>query len=514
MKKSFVKFIRIVRAIVMPLLATVCILSGVIYQGYDFFNINSGSSNSPFPSSVSPGNRSFLNGTLLFPKTLTVSTFYKLFQIPKAQLLGDYGKGERILLIEYGQGYSQKDFSTFNHTMHIENSTANIHTIRVLGPQLSYSGETMLDAEWIHAVAPLAEIYIAELASPNDMPLIEQYAKDIHANIMSSSIGLKQPDNFANSHQSLLKSSNLLKPTSFVSTAWLLAQQIPVFWASGDYGSSLGVDSNPNIVSVGGIRFNSIPTSLQLSHSSFIKWGSSGGSYSDFMFFRPTWQFNHKSTWRVTPDVSMIAGSPYVWVYANNVWTPMQGTSIAAPIWAGLWALADQAHYIRTRTHLPSDANQILYYVAKHYPNTFITGTSGNSIGLGIPNVPQLISVLSTLQPPHQITTNFSAVGVIRIFKVLYLASSVLLTLLVIITFITKNPLASKLKSAFLLIYISFIMSVIGPNSFAAVPVITRDALLVFFILVPWGILIPFRFWTKAWQTAIKLITPDRQTSN
>jgi kumamolisin len=45
---------------------------------------------------------------------------------------------------------------------------------------------------------------------------------------------------------------------------------------------------------------------------------------------------------RDTPDVAAIAGGAGVWIAYNNAHHGVGGTSAAAPMWAGAWALVDQ----------------------------------------------------------------------------------------------------------------------------------------------------------------------------
>src|SRR5207249_2783109 len=113
---------------------------------------------------------------------------------------------------------------------------------------------------------------------------------------------------------------------------------LPTRTPSVDYPSS-----DPNVVAVGG-------TNLQLNsngnRSSETAWTGAGGGTSDF-WPRPAWQtgpglpVNDK---RNSADVSLVA-DPWTGyaVYFQGNWETAGGTSFAAPNWAALWALVDEA---------------------------------------------------------------------------------------------------------------------------------------------------------------------------
>jgi kumamolisin len=146
-----------------------------------------------------------------------------------------------------------------------------------------------------------------------------------------------------------------------VSTAFQEAAMfgITVFAASGDYGSSAGIfgptarvaypESDPWVTSVGGTTIGNVAGSSFTEVTwveSAAEFGTTGGGISD-VFHLPFWQHHHNVPLSVnpghrkgrgTPDIAGYA-SGYSIVYAGSTETNVQGTSEAAPLYAGLIAL-------------------------------------------------------------------------------------------------------------------------------------------------------------------------------
>ncbi|MGB6158677.1 MAG: S53 family peptidase [Acidobacteriaceae bacterium] len=135
---------------------------------------------------------------------------------------------------------------------------------------------------------------------------------------------------------------------------------ITVFAASGDYGSSAGIggatahvaypESDPWVTSVGGTTIGNVSgssfTEVTWVASGVVEFGTTGGGVSD-AFHLPFWQHHHNIPLSVNPGhhrgrgVPDIAGyaSGYTIVYSGAQVTDVQGTSEAAPLYAGLIAL-------------------------------------------------------------------------------------------------------------------------------------------------------------------------------
>jgi hypothetical protein len=109
----------------------------------------------------------------------------------------------------------------------------------------------------------------------------------------------------------------------------------------------------------------------------------------------PAYQLAVQSTgYRTTPDVSMVADpGTGAWIADpynfgdSDAWTVVGGTSLSAPSWAGLFALANQGLTAAGKRTLNSDgrtaAQQGLYNVPAADFNDVTDGTNGFSAGAG-----------------------------------------------------------------------------------------------------------------------------------
>ena len=109
---------------------------------------------------------------------------------------------------------------------------------------------------------------------------------------------------------------------------------------------------SPLVVAVGGTSLNVSPLSYFASSYSWggeTAWYGGGGGVSN-TYSEPTWQESVQSTGaRTVPDISSDADPEIgLAVYdpfdfgASTPWAPVGGTSLSAPSWAGLIAIADQ----------------------------------------------------------------------------------------------------------------------------------------------------------------------------
>jgi subtilase family serine protease len=127
------------------------------------------------------------------------------------------------------------------------------------------------------------------------------------------------------------------------------------FFAAGDSGADGCRDgannlilsagwpaSSPYAVGVGGTQ---VDNTNGTSPTFEVTWGGNGGGGggASESFDKPAYQMtvtpNDNS--RDEPDVSALAGSPGV--SCGGCFGPVEGTSAATPMWAGIWALIDQA---------------------------------------------------------------------------------------------------------------------------------------------------------------------------
>ena len=159
--------------------------------------------------------------------------------------------------------------------------------------------------------------------------------------------------------------------------------------SSGDSGSVEYPSASPNVLSVGG-------TTLSLGSSgnygSETVWASGGGGYSQFEA-EPTYQNAVQSSGlRSTPDVAF-DGDPStgVEVYSTSPgatkgsWHVVGGTSLGAPAWAGIIAIADQGRALVGKGALdgPSQTLPALYGAASTDYNTITSASPYSPYGSG-----------------------------------------------------------------------------------------------------------------------------------
>ena len=184
----------------------------------------------------------------------------------------------------------------------------------------------------------------------------------------------------------------------------MAAQGQSFFNASGDSaaftvgsGSVNGVDnpavtgspsSSPNITQVGGTTLTMNGTGA--SYASETVWNSGDGSGSSggisSFYSLPTWQQginttanNGSPTNRNIPDVALTAYNVHV-RYNNGGSLTVGGTSVAAPLWAGFMALANQQAAAAGRAAI-GFANPSIYLLAKgtNYASYFNDVTVGDN---------------------------------------------------------------------------------------------------------------------------------------
>jgi subtilase family serine protease len=232
--------------------------------------------------------------------------------------------------------------------------------------QSGWAGETTLDVEWAHAMAPGADILLVEtpvsetegITGFPEIVKAETYVLEHDlADVISQSLGATE-QTFASKAQ--LRGQR----SAFVAAR---AKGVSVLAASGDDGplardlrehrlTTRGVGwpaSDPLVTGVGG-------TALTLDaqgrrQAPDAAWGGdgadagSGGGLST-VFARPDWQDGVRALVgraRGVPDISMssdVNGGALVWssYSGSGGWSLVGGTSEATPLFAGVVAIADQ----------------------------------------------------------------------------------------------------------------------------------------------------------------------------
>ena len=336
------------------------------------------------------------------------------------------GKGETIAIVDsFGSPTIKSDLATFDRQFGYPAPP----TFRIIAPagkipafnpnnsdMTSWAGETTLDVEYAHALAPgasilLVETPVAETEGKTGFPQIvaaETYViKHGLAAVISQSFGATE-ETFASSAQlGKLRSAYV----------YAAKQHVTVLASSGDAGATdftsnqsdyytrrvtSWPDSDPLVTAVGGTRlvqtggsYTSVAWHDTYNKAFYQVWGSSdpspfaSGGGRSAVFARPAWQNSVKAVTlgrRGVPDISMSAScNGAVNVYSSYQpgqagWSLTCGTSEAAPEFAAIVALADQVASQAAGHHYQLGLiNPTLYALAAKHAPGLVDVTSGNN---------------------------------------------------------------------------------------------------------------------------------------
>jgi kumamolisin len=239
---------------------------------------------------------------------------------------------------------NQSDLTSFWSQAGISQSLSNIDFIQsVAGTLPAPSGEESLDTEWASSIAPSSQVrvYAAQsLAYSNLDTAFQNVISDLQAGVgideVSISLGACEtslPNGQANTDDNLFATIESLGATVLVS--------------SGDGGSDecgngtatpAFFSTSPNVTAVGGTTLNLDGNDNITSETG---WSGSGGGLST-IFATPSWQSGLGYSARAVPDVASDADpNTGALVILNGQAQQYGGTSLAAPTWGGLLALAN-----------------------------------------------------------------------------------------------------------------------------------------------------------------------------
>jgi subtilase family serine protease len=336
---------------------------------------------------------------------------------------GITGKGATIVIVEpYGSPTIASDLRAFDSA----ESVPNPPSLRIIRPagkvphynpgnpnMVGWAGETTLDVEYAHAIAPGAKILLVETpgggqagtVSMSQIITAEKYVIRHHlGDVISQS--------FSATEQAI-GSAAIRSLRSAYTAAY--ANRITVLAASGDTGAA-GLEANqqtyythavtswpasdPLVTAVGGTHLSLDPSGNR--NSADTVWndtystnanqlvnGSNGpnplgtGGGKSVMFARPSYQSKVRGITgghRGLPDISMSAAcSGAVNVYQTfggqpAGWYAACGTSESSPLFSGIVALADQV-----AGHRLGLINPALYRLASQHAPGLVSIRSGNN---------------------------------------------------------------------------------------------------------------------------------------
>lgn len=287
----------------------------------------------------------------------------------------------------------------------VYSTTTGTMTATVPAYNATWAPESKLDVQWAHAIAPLARIVLVEMPSSMSNAILG-------ANTLAGKMGPGAVSmSFGSAEAGWVASvDSYFKGTGMTYVA-----------AAGDSGTQvLWPAVSPNVVAVGGTSLNWSGSGTRYEAA----WSKSGGGMSSYESL-PTWQSGVTTAGggalarRAVPDVAFNA-NPSTGEYvaltlpgAATIWMAYGGTSIAAPQWAGIVAVANAMRVANAKPVL-GDIHTFLYKSIAAVPGTYaatmgdvVDGTNGScatcragsgfdqATGWGTPNSAQLLQTLT-----------------------------------------------------------------------------------------------------------------------
>ncbi|PRP84334.1 lipoprotein [Planoprotostelium fungivorum] len=248
------------------------------------------------------------------------------------------GAGQTVaVVVAYGASTAESDLASFSTRYGLPPCTSDNGCFKKVdqnggsniprddtGGAAGWGGETALDVQWVHAVAPAANIILVcanSSLSSNLFPAVRTAAS--LANIVSLSWGAAESG---------------VPQTAMEAYLATLRGRISFFAATGDDGRLSGYPaSSPSVIAVGGTStYTNSDGTLEYEEG----WeGSAGGCSKTYTATTPQMSSGSGSLCgqkRATPDISFNADpNSGVPIFYNGTWYQFGGTSLACPIAAG-----------------------------------------------------------------------------------------------------------------------------------------------------------------------------------
>jgi kumamolisin len=272
------------------------------------------------------------------------------------------------------------DLTSFWNTTGVSQSLSNIQMIQAVSGTLpAPSGEETLDTEYASSIAPSSQVRVYAAQSLAFANLDTAFQTVI--NDMQNGVGITEVSISLGACESGVPSGELDTDDNFFATMSSLGATVVV--STGDSGSDECGDgsatpaffsTSPNVTAIGG-------TTLQLDGSDTITsetgWSGSGGGVSTH-FAVPAYQSGLGYAMRAVPDVSADADpNTGVLIILNGSSEQIGGTSLAAPTWAGLLALANSGRIAAGGSSL-GGLNSTLYGLSGTANfNDIVSGSNG-----------------------------------------------------------------------------------------------------------------------------------------
>jgi subtilase family serine protease len=297
---------------------------------------------------------------------------------------GDEGKGETIVLVDaYGSPTIKSDLAAFDAGFKLP-APPSFKIIQpagtVTGSNSSWAGETTLDVEYSHAMAPEANILLVE-TPVNETIGTAGFPQIVQAEeyVLKHHLGDVISQSFGAAEQTFPSATSIMN----LRGAYTLAAKdnVTVLASSGDAGVSSPSNiagttyftkrvvnwpaSDPLVTAVGGTQLHltqagkrTAPDNVWNDTALLDEPAAASGGVSS-VFARPSYQSSVSSvvgSWRGVPDVALSAAVDGAAIIYEGGYQIVGGTSEASPLFAGIVAIADQV-----AGHDLGDLNPALY---------------------------------------------------------------------------------------------------------------------------------------------------------
>jgi len=333
---------------------------------------------------------------------------------------GDEGQGETIVIVDsFGSPTIERDLRRFDLAFHLA-PPPSLHVIQPAGavkpfepgnPEMTgWAGETTIDVEWAHAMAPRASILLVETPE-EETEGVQGFPQIVQAEnyVIEHKLGQVISQSFSATEESFPSRASILALRSANENA--AANGVTMLDAAGDegvanvnlageyfpYATVAWPASDPLVTGIGGTQLHLNEEGQRTSPDTvwdeflgpFIVAGAGGKSR---VFLRPSYQWlvnTESGLRRAVPDISMTAAvNGGIIIYSSypatvpgepepgtfSVWG---GTSVATPVFSGVVAIADQI-----AGHPLGPINPRMYQMEKEGEgsgNGIVDVTSGNN---------------------------------------------------------------------------------------------------------------------------------------
>jgi subtilase family serine protease len=352
---------------------------------------------------ISPDAAHAVNAALATPPTTSLceqryhiacyrpAQIQQAYNLPRLYRQGVTGRGQTIIIVDsFGSPTVARDLATFDRAARLP-APPSLKVIQPAGRVPAYqqtsnregwAGETDLDVEYAHTIAPGARILLVETpTSENEGTTGFPQIVAAEKYVISHHLGGVISQSFSATEQTFPSRQSLLSLRGAYIDAW--RHGVTVLAASGDSGAAddrfnqvtyylhrvtSWPDSDPLVTGVGGVQLhlNAAGASVKpptvwndtynVATNEFVDGDAgpnplAGGGGRSIIFARPAYQNGVRDVVgdnRGVPDISMSAAcNGAVDVYQSFAgqsagWYPTCGTSEATPEFAGIVALADQ----------------------------------------------------------------------------------------------------------------------------------------------------------------------------